>query len=260
MKAILFDLDDTLLWDKKSVDEAFAAACSVAADRFGLHPEVLEKNVRQNARDLYASYEIYEFTQMIGINPFEALWGDFNDEGEEFRELANIAPTYRMEAWTRGLRDTGIDNQALGRDLAETFRRARREKAFVFSDTFRALETLEREFRLALLTNGSPDLQETKLDMTPELRPYFEHIIISGAFGKGKPDPAIFTHALSRMKVHKEEALMVGDNLKTDILGAERAGIPSAWVNRRGEESGVIEPTYTIKSLDELPLLIERMS
>ena len=77
---------------------------------------------------------------------------------------------------------------------------------------------LKGKYKLLLLTNGSPDLQNTKLEITPELVPYFDQIVISGAFGKGKPDPSIFEHALSLLEIDKEEALMVGDNLMTDII------------------------------------------
>ncbi|MCG2953054.1 HAD-IA family hydrolase, partial [Escherichia coli] len=75
-----------------------------------------------------------------------------------------------------------------------------------------------------LLTNGSPQLQNIKLEITPEIVPYFDEIVISGAFGRGKPDPSIFDHALSLLNLSKDEVIMVGDNLMTDILGASRAG------------------------------------
>ena len=105
-----------------------------------------------------------------------------------------------------------------------------------------------------LLTNGSPSLQQTKLEITPEIAPYFDHIIISGAFGKGKPDPSIFHHVVSQMWCElPDEALMVGDNLMTDILGASQVGIPSVWINRENNESHEdIKPTYEIDNLEQL--------
>ena len=85
IKAIFFDLDDTLLWDKRSVAEAFKATCQLAEERYGVDPVRLEEEVRKAARELYSSYETYPFTQMIGINPFEGLWGEFKDETEDFK-------------------------------------------------------------------------------------------------------------------------------------------------------------------------------
>ncbi|WP_164216011.1 HAD family hydrolase [Virgibacillus sp. YIM 98842] len=259
VKAILFDLDDTLLWDEKSVKEAFKATCQLAEKKFGIHPDILEEHVQKNARELYASYETYPFTKMIGINPFEGLWGDFSDEGEDFQKLNRLAPGYRKEAWTRGLYDAGADDPDFGHKLAEAFPVNRRKYAFVYEDTFSVLDQLKNDYRLLLLTNGSPDLQNTKLEITPELVPYFDHIVISGDFGKGKPDPSIFLYALKQLGVESEEALMVGDNLMTDILGASKAGIDSVWVNRQGKEHSDVVPTYEISQLEELLLLLDDM-
>lgn len=257
IKAILFDLDDTLLWDEKSVAQAFKATCQLAEDKLGIDSDILEKHVRKHARELYQSYETYPFTKMIGINPFEGLWGGFPDEGKDFRKLKKIAPVYRREAWTRGLKDAGADDPDFGSELAEAFPVNRRKNAFVYEDTFSVLDQLKDDYQLLLLTNGSPDLQHTKLEITPELVPYFDHIIISGDFGKGKPDPAIFIHALEQLGVETGEALMVGDNIMTDILGASRADIDSVWVNRHEIEHGDIVPTYEISRLEELPLLLK---
>src|SRR5690625_4096986 len=110
VKAILFDLDDTLLWDEKSVWEAFKATCLLAEKKYNIDPDILEENVRIHARELYASYETFPFTKMIGINPFEGLWGDFPDEGKDFQKLGELAPAYRKEAWTRGLKESGVDD------------------------------------------------------------------------------------------------------------------------------------------------------
>ncbi|WP_449354279.1 HAD family hydrolase [Virgibacillus natechei] len=259
IKAILFDLDDTLLWDEKSIKESFTATCQHAEEKYAIDPVLLEENVRRNARTLYASYDTYDFTQMIGINPFEGLWGNFNDEGESFRKLREIAPAYRKEAWTQGLKDSGIDDPVFGYELAEKFPIIRKEKAFVYGDTFRVLDQLKGNYQLLLLTNGSPDLQQTKLDITPALKPYFDHIVISGDFGKGKPDPSIFEHALECLSVQKDEVLMVGDNLMTDILGALRAGIDSVWFNRKQKVPNEISPTYEIAELEELAPLIKNL-
>ncbi|WP_416829328.1 HAD family hydrolase [Ectobacillus polymachus] len=259
IKAIFFDLDDTLLWDQKSVKEAFAATCRYAGKKYEIDPEVLEEAVRKEARELYASYETYPFTQMIGINPFEGLWGNFLDDDDNFRKMKEIVPTYRKEAWTRGLQALSIDDPAFGYELAEHFPQERRKNPFVYEESFEVLDELKGKYKLLLLTNGSPDLQNTKLDITPELVPYFDHIVISGAFGRGKPDPSIFEHALSLMSLQKDEAIMVGDNLMTDILGASRAGIKSVWVNRHNKERNEVVPTYEIKHLSELYAIIDSL-
>ena len=90
--------------------------------------------------------------------------------------------------------------------------------------------------------------------------PYFDEIVISGAFGRGKPDPTIFEHALERMGLNKDEAIMVGDNLMTDILGASRAGIKSVWINRHDKERNEVVPDYEITHLEELYPILEELN
>ncbi|MBT2757168.1 HAD family hydrolase [Mesobacillus foraminis] len=260
IKAIFFDLDDTLLWDQKSIQEAFVATCKAAEEKYGLDPVKFEEAVRDAARSLYSSYEIYPFTQMIGINPFEGLWGNFLDDQEDFKKMKDMAPGYRKDAWTMGLKAMGVDDPEFGYELGELFPAERRKVPFVYEETFQTLDALKGTYRLLLLTNGSPDLQNTKLEITAELSPYFDEIVISGDFGRGKPDPGIFEHALSLLSLQKEEAIMVGDNLMTDILGANRAGIKSVWINRHNKERNEVVPTYEIKHLEELFPILEELA
>ncbi|WP_078554102.1 HAD family hydrolase [Bacillus alkalicellulosilyticus] len=262
VKAVFFDLDDTLLWDKKSVQEAFRETCIEAKKKYeSINPEQLEDAVREAARELYSSYETFEFTQMIGINPFEGLWGDFKDKIDvNFRKMAEIVPNYRSEAWTNGLQKVGIEDSEFGAFLGELFPKKRRKLPFVYIDTFSVLNQLKDKYQLVLLTNGSPTLQNEKLEMTPQLVPYFDYIVVSGAFGRGKPDPAIFEHCLFLTGLQADEAIMVGDNLNTDILGSNRIGMKNVWINREGlvNENSTNQPTYEIKSLTELPDLLKQ--
>ncbi|MCA0757950.1 HAD family hydrolase [Paenibacillus sp. N4] len=258
-QAVLFDLDDTLLWDDRSVKEAFEATCQTAAKETGVDPAELEEAVRREARTLYESYETFPFTKMIGINPFEALWAPFLEgEQEEFRKLERLAPGYRKAAWTQGLKAVGVDDEELGAKLAEQFPAERRARPIVYEETFRLLDALKGKYKLLLLTNGSPDLQREKLAGVPELIPYFDHIIISGEFGEGKPAASIFKHALDRLGIEPDHGIMVGDKLTTDILGANTIGMTSVWVNRHGAvRNDDIIPTHEIKHLEELLTILE---
>lgn len=257
-KAVLFDLDDTLLWDDRSVQEAFDATCQYASAKTGVDPARLEQEVRREARALYESYETFPFTKMIGINPFEGLWANFREGRQaEFRKLEELAPAYRRESWTRGLRALGVEDEELGAELAERFPAERRKRPLTYEETFEVLDALKGKYQLLLLTNGSPDLQQEKLAGVPNLAPYFDHIIISGDFGEGKPAVSIFRHALGMLGIEPADGIMVGDKLTTDILGANTVGMDSVWINRHGmTRNDEIVPKHEIKSLRELlPLL-----
>ncbi|MFS0786468.1 HAD family hydrolase [Shouchella sp. 1P09AA] len=253
IKAVFFDLDDTLLWDKKSIALAFRQTCLHASIEKNVDPNQLEVFVRQAARTLYEGYDIYPFTVNIGINPFEGLWGEFRDEGREFAALREVAPHYQREAWYEGLQKLGVYDEAFALELAHLFPIERRKHPVVYDDTFSTLNALKDNVQLVLITNGSPDLQNTKLELTPELVPYFDHILISGAFGQGKPKVRMFEEALSRLEIAPNETLMVGDNLHTDILGANASDIPSVWLNRdRVLNNTDSKPTFEIHSLQDL--------
>lgn len=260
IKAVLFDLDDTLLWDDRSVKESFEATCAEAAKFYDIDPVQLEEAVRQEARTLYEGYETFPSTKMIGINPFEGLWGNFT-KGELafFRQMEQLVPSYRKNAWTNGLKVLGIDDEALGERLGEMFAAERRSRPYVYEETFEILDALKGKVKLLLLTNGSPDLQQEKLDGVPRIAPYFDHIVISGAFGEGKPAASIFRHAMELLDIEPSEGFMVGDKLTTDILGALGVGMTSVWINRHGAvRDDEIVPHYEIANLNELHALIAK--
>lgn len=260
ISTIIFDLDDTLLWDKKSIQTAFDKTCAFAAASVAVNAKQLEEATRKAARTLYEGYETYDYTVLIGINPFEGMWGTFDDPTPAFQKMKHIVPQYRKDAWTAGLKACGIDDAELGATLGEYFVEARKESPFLYEDTFSVLTQLKENYQLIMLTNGAPSLQNLKLRITPELVPYFDHIIISGDFGKGKPDASIFKHVLQTANVTADEALMVGDNLNTDILGSSRVNMRNVWINREGQTPDKVKPTYEVQSLSELVQLLDTLN
>jgi putative hydrolase of the HAD superfamily len=263
LKAILFDLDDTLLWDERSVAEAFKATCEAAVARYPqLAADEVEASVRKEARALYESFDTFPFTKMIGINPFEALWGNFSEgEDENFVKLRALAPGYRTAAWTKGLLALGIDDVELGQVLGELFPKERRARPIVYENTFPLLNALKGDFKLLLLTNGSPDLQKEKIAGVPKLAAYFDEIIISGQFGEGKPAISIFQYAMKLLNIGPNDGLMVGDKLTTDILGSSKVNMRNVWINHHNiDRSNEIIPTYEINDIGELMSIIENLA
>ncbi len=255
----MFDLDDTLIHDKKSIKKAFEETCKIAAIKYDIEAVFFEEKVRECAKALYSSYDVYPFTKRIGINPFEGLWGTFDDDGEDFQKLREIAPLYQRSVWANGLQAVGIEDKELAIELATAFSAFRKQFSYVFDDTYSVLDQLKGDYSLVLLTNGAPSLQRAKLGLTSELAGYFDEIIVSGDFGIGKPDSTIFQYVLDRVAVTKDEVIMVGDNLNTDILGANRVGIKSVWVNRNQKVTTDIQPTFHIEKLKELIGILNKL-
>lgn len=259
IKAIIFDLDNTLLWDERSIQEAFEATCESATTSVNVNPSELEREVRASSERLFREMACYDYAKMIEVTHLEALWGRFDaKEYPTFLELAQLAPEFQTNAWTQGLLELGINYPELGETLALRFAKERRERPLVYEATFEVLQILRPKYQLLLLTNGAPDLQQEKVDSIQGLADYFDHILISGVFGRGKPDPSIFEHALQLLDVTAEEALMVGDNLDTDIKGAAAVGIRSVWINHHQRTAPPHNlPSHEIAALQDLLAIVQ---
>ncbi|CAH1192354.1 Phosphoglycolate phosphatase [Paenibacillus allorhizoplanae] len=257
-QALIFDLDNTLLWDEKSINESFQATCRQAASQFAVDAGKLEHAVRESASQLFKTLELYDWLHMIDVTDLEALWGDFHQgEHPNFGRMQELAPQYRREVWSQGLNVLGIDNPSLAVQLAHQFMEERRNRPYVYDDTFNVLEELRKDYKLLLMTNGAPDIQQEKIDSIPGLADYFDHIVISGTYGVGKPNPAIYRHALDLLSLSPSETVMIGDTLITDIQGAQSAGITNIWINRHHVPPTLpIQPTFEVHSLSEIPQLL----
>jgi HAD superfamily hydrolase (TIGR01662 family) len=134
------------------------------------------------------------------------------------------------------------------------------------SDTHETLSTLRNMgYRLGIISNASntPDLN--RLIDNHNLRQYFDVVVISAEEGIRKPDPRIFTKTLKKLGAKPECAIMVGDTLPADVLGAQNSGIKSVWITRRAnrpENNDVLEsiqPDYAIPDLTSLVSLINEI-
>ena len=84
-----------------------------------------------------------------------------------------------------------------------------------------------------VLTNGITQVQKRRMAASP-LRQYIAGMVISQEVGVSKPDPAIFRIALDRLGVGPRDALMVGDGITSDVIGANRAGVDVCFYDPQG--------------------------
>lgn len=231
--AVLFDLDDTLVADDAATEAAFLAACVPARARHGLDPATLAAAVRRHARRLWQAAPTIGYCRAIGISSTEGLRAGFTGDDPNLATLRAWAPTYRHEAWSTALADCGVRDAALAEELGAAFIAERGARHWVFADVAPILTALRRTHRLALVTNGSPDLQRAKL-AGAGLAPYFDAVIVSGEVGAGKPDARPFALALAALGADRTRAVMVGDSPERDLAGARNAGIAGIWIDRRG--------------------------
>jgi len=107
---------------------------------------------------------------------------------------------------------------------------------------------------MALITNGLKSVQEPRL-ASSGLDRFFSPIVISEDVGVAKPHPVIFERVLDHHPgVKRDQVLMIGDSLSSDIAGAHAAGLDSCWYNPSGTRRTEDEPapTYTISRLEHI--------
>ena len=226
-RAVVFDLDNTLVLEDAATFAALRAAAATAGDG----TEALTNAVAETADDLWKRSAVFTDAHAFGIWWGEALWGDFTGDDPGQRAIRAFVPEFRRAVWRGGLSRLGRSDDALAERLAQTFIAARRSGELIDPDAEPVLRELARDHRLALLTNGAGDVQREKLARTP-LGRYFAAIVISTEVGVGKPDPRLFAHALTALDVAPDDATMVGDSLLRDIEGARGAGMRTIWLDR----------------------------
>ena len=205
-KAILFDLDDTLLDMVSAMQSSWQEVCADLAPRLGCDAATLRETIRRESAIFWADEKAVA--------------------GFRVKPLESRTIVVRLSLLSMGLDDSGAE------DIARRSLRGYLDRLAPFDDSLETLESLRSQgYRLGMVTNGSSDTQREKIGRW-KLEPYFDEIVIESEFGRGKPDPGVFRQALAGTGAAPGEAWMVGDNLYADIGGARGAGIHSVWIHR----------------------------
>jgi putative hydrolase of the HAD superfamily len=258
-RALLFDLDDTLVVEEPAAVASFSAAAQVAVTQHQVDGERLALAARERARELWYSAPTHPYCMRVGISSWEGLWCRFEGEETNVRWLREWSPRYRREVWSLALADQGIQDPVLAEELGERYGTECRLRHERFADVPACLEGLRDSYVLGLITNGASCLQREKL-ATAGLSEYFDVVVVSGEFGVGKPDPSIFKHALTQLGSQSERAVMIGDSLARDVDGAIAAGLGAIWVNRSGSRRPEDRPDLVeVSSLDDLQAALESL-
>jgi FMN phosphatase YigB (HAD superfamily) len=136
--------------------------------------------------------------------------------------------------------------------------------ASVIEGAFEVLEAFKKGgYRIGMIANGDSANVRRIIGATG-LEDYFNVIVISEEVGFEKPYQGIFEVALAKLGVKPEKAVMVGNKIDADILGANRAGMKSVWFRWNTRYSDTIDssqekPDFTINSLFGLPGLLTLM-
>lgn len=223
IKAIIFDLDDTL-YDQKS---PFVTALS-----------------QTFSRTLTADEAAQVFKR----------FHDFNDQ--TFNQVKN--QELSLEAWqTARVRHAlaKLTTDTISTDWAIQFEMAYQtalKHIQLFSGLPGTLTRLSRCFEIGIITNGPAQIQRDKLRQL-QIQHYVhpDHIFISEELGIAKPDPSIFTTWAHQVGIKANEAVYVGDNASLDMTSAKHAGWQTFWFNHRQNDQ--VKPTVIPDQIIQSP-------
>jgi len=233
-RAILIDMDDTILSAYGKPDVAWLAVVEEFAAELGPHaPRTVATVIAASGRTFWQNAEPHwrlkldEARYEVVRNGFGAL-------------SANGSVPLPDEFAIR---------------LADRFTAYRDEQMFLFPGVHETLQTFKAAgVKLALITNGAGIPQRRKIERFA-LAERFDHIQIEGEHGFGKPEERAYHHAMAALGVTAADTWMVGDNLEWEVEVPQRLGIYAIWMDAHGEglpEGSTVRPDRIVRSLTEL--------
>ena len=230
IKAIFFDFYNTLVRFWPPLDQIQQASCL----EFGFHIDGEAINYGYSVADLY-----------------------FNRENE-IKPLATRTEEERLDFFAK-YEQILLDNAGLSvtLDLARQIWQIAISvpKDFVaFDDTVDVLKRLnDQGYQLGVISNLRRDMDQLCRDL--QMSPYLDFCLTSAEVGVEKPDPAIFVAALERAGVKPAEAVHVGDQPRSDLVGASGAGLHAVLLDRGNWHQDVVN-CVRISQLSELEDLL----
>lgn len=222
---ILIDLDDTL------IDTA--------------------ANTKETVKEIYEDYNFNQyfpsFTDFFSFyhTNVSKLWDGYN-KGQVTKDDIQRERFAVSLRHIEGFTDERI--QAINHDYIN---RIMKKEALV-DGAINILNYLSVRYRLHILSNGFTEMQYKKMESAGLSLSYFKNIILSDEVGVNKPHPGIFRFALEKAGTSPEKAIMIGDNLQTDISGAHDSHIDQIWFNPDNKPYDNFKPTYIIEKLGEI--------
>ncbi len=222
---IFFDADDTLLDFKKAAH----AAMLNTLDEFGIDPPP-------------GYYEVYK-----SINA--AAWEAF-----ERRQIS--AEELRFIRFDKFLKAIGEYRDPLEMNAHYSYELS--QKDFMVDGARSLLDELqEKQCQLCLITNGLKEVQRPRIAKA-SLDHYFHSIVVSDEIGVSKPHEGFFEYAFAEAgHPDKDQVIVVGDSLSSDVQGGNRFGVDTCWYNPAREKNiSNHQPTYEINTLEHLKAVI----
>ncbi|MBN2738490.1 MAG: HAD family hydrolase [Spirochaetales bacterium] len=231
LKAIILDLDDTLMIEEESAIFCMAKTIATYTNWDDKRSYDAVETLRALAKQRWHGLSVHRVAEKLHISSWEALWADFDASEPYSHVFVPIQEEYQLGVWQDFFYAFNLDARELAGKAMMCNKKLRKDRHILFSDALGFLENLYPRFPLALVTNGAAETQWCKINGS-SIAAYFQTILIAGELGFGKPDPEIYHLACRELGMAPKHCLMVGNSLANDVMGAMEAGMRAIWVKR----------------------------
>jgi putative hydrolase of the HAD superfamily len=219
IKAVFIDMDNTLLRTQQLYEDAHAQLAALVRARTGVDADAIITETRRCEIELFP---IYGYGREMLPSAFE-------------ESLLHFVP------------DATAADIATVRDYANN---VYRREAEVKAGAEDAIRTLSAHVPVYLLTAGDQEVQESRVAKLPFRDRFREIYIVS------EKDAAVYTKLLAKHRINPEDAVMIGDSLKSDIVSSVAAGMSAIYIADQNwtarEMTGQKLPTERVTELKDL--------
>lgn len=222
IKAVLIDIDDTIFDFEKCSKNAF----------------------KKTLKKLDLFYEEKDFSYFNKVN--DILWtkqklGELNIN-QVFIERSNMMSKY-----------FGLDiEKEIFNNLFVEFLY---EEIEIVDEIEDLLSYLSNKYQIYAASNGVYDMQVNRIKKS-NLDKYFDEIFVSDKVGFEKPDKRFFQKIMNITKFSNDDLIMIGDSIKSDIIGAKNSNIKSIYFNKENKKNSDKNFTYQVKNLSEIKKIL----
>lgn len=227
VKFVFFDLDDTILDFNK-------------AERTAIKKTFKSYSIKTNKNilDLYSK---------INLNEWKRL---------EKKELTHEqVKVHRFEVFLKE-----INKNFNATEMTKNYEKNLAKEHFVIRGALSVIKSIYKDYRLFIVSNGLIDVQSERIK-SAKIKKYFERIFVSQDIGFNKPEKEFFESCFNQIEgFNREEAVIIGDSLSSDIAGGKNVKIKTLWYNCKGVTNRTdIIPDFEIKKLKEIKDILKRI-
>lgn len=197
----------------------------------------------------------------VGITVTDEMRGSYNKINLAQWKLLEQGRITREEVKIRRFKllFQKFDIKVSPEEVAKAYQRYLGQGHYFIDGAEEVLQQLSKKYRIYLVTNGTLSVQRGRLKSSG-IQKYLQGVFISEEIGFNKPSIEYFNKCFAQIPdFKKENTVIIGDSLSSDIQGGKNAGIQTIWFHRPQDQTKNPQPKpdYEIRSLKSLLKMLE---